>query len=162
MRPGPRLVPCPPALRARAAALVGADLADPPTVDGALLADLLPPGLRPGAGWPGGDDLVGLALSPRTRLVVVGDEVIGGCGPVGEPIAGCQEIGYGLAPGYHRRGWGTASIRLLADELLAEEGTDSLSAEMLEGNEPSWRSVERLGFRRVPTDRPGHRRYVLP
>ena len=157
-----RLLTCPPALRTRAIEIVDGNVADPPTVDGTTLASLLPAGLVPGRGWPRGDDLVGIASSPDNRLVVLGDEVIGGCGPIGGPDEnGVQEIGYGFAVPYHGRGIGTASIRLYVDELFAAGGLAGVSAEMLEGNEASWRLIERLGFERSVSDQPGHRRYVL-
>lgn len=154
-----RLLDCPAGLRERAEAIVaGSDLS---VVDGTALAELLPAGLRPGRTWPQGDDLVGLAAGGR--LVVLGDEVVGGCGAVGVPdVHGCLEIGYGLAPAYQGSGLGTAAVRLLVAALLAEPGVRSLCADVLPANEASWRLLARLGFAREPAgDRGGHRRYVL-
>lgn len=156
-----RLLPCPPALRTRATEIIDGHAADPPTVAGATLASLLPDGLVPGTGWPRGGDLVGLASSPESRLVALGDEVIGGCGPVGTPEDGVQEIGYGFPVAYQGRGIGTASVRLYVAELFATGGLTAISAYMLEGNVASWRLVERLGFQQTESDVPGHRRYVL-
>lgn len=156
-----RLVDCPPGLRARAETVVAGRYADPATVDGDSLADLLPAGLGPGRSWPQGEDLVGLAGGGR--LVVVGDAVVGGCGAVGVVNAdGCLEIGYRLAPAYQGRGLGTAAVRLLVAALLVEPGVRSLYADVLPSNEPSGRLLERLGFvRDAAADRGGHRRYVL-
>lgn len=157
------LVAMPAALHDRAVALVGADPRNPPTVPGGSLADLLPAGLVPGAGWPQPDDLVGLAGSPRTMIVVVGTDVAGGTGPIGtlDPD-GVQEIGYGIAPAYRGRGVASTAVGLLCDRLFADPQVRAVSAEMLEGNAPSWRLVERLGFARQPrAERDGHRRYLL-
>lgn len=158
------IVAQPRSLHDRAVALVGGDARNPPTVPGSGLADLLPAGLVPGTGWPQPDDLVGLAGSPRTMLVVVGTAVAGGTGPIGVlDDAGVQEIGYGIAPAYRGRGLASTAVRLLCERLFADPRVRAVSAEMLEGNEPSWRLAERLGFERQPrAGRDGHRRYVLP
>ncbi|MGH3744806.1 MAG: GNAT family N-acetyltransferase [Mycobacteriales bacterium] len=152
----------PPALHERAVALVGGDPAHPPSVPGHDLADLLPDGLVPGRGWPQPDDLVGIATSPDGLLIVVGSHVAGGTGPIGVPDDGMLEIGYGLAPAYRGQGVATTAVGLLCADLFCDSGIRAISAEMLEGNVPSWRLVERLGFRRRPhAERDGHRRYVL-
>jgi RimJ/RimL family protein N-acetyltransferase len=154
-----RLLPCPPALRERAAEVIHSDPVA--TVEGKELTTLLPPGLQPGRTWPQHDDLVGLAMGGL--LVALGEEVIGGCGAKGVPDAdGCQEIGYGLAPAYRRRGLGAASVALLVAALCSDPGVRSVSAEVLPGNEPSWRLLVSLGFVRDPAgDRGGHHRYLL-
>lgn len=153
----------PPALHERAVALVGGDPAHPPAVHGRSLADLLPAGLVPAPGWPQPDDLVGIALSPESLLIVVDGAVAGGTGPIGVPDdEGVLEIGYGLVPAYRGRGVATTAVGLLCERLFANPAVRAVSAEMLEGNAPSWRLVERVGFRRQPSaERDGHRRYVL-
>lgn len=156
------IVPQPEALHRRAARLVGGDLAHPPTVAGITLADVLPAGLVPGTGWPQPGDLVGLAASPDAVLVVVDGAVAGGAGPHGMPADGVQEIGWGIAPAYRGRGVATTAVRLLCTRLFADPGLRAISAEMLQGNEPSWLLAERLGFQRQPeSERDGHRRYLL-
>jgi len=153
----------PAALHERAAALVGRDLADPPRVAGDSLADLLPPGVVPGTGWPQPNDLVGLASSPRTLLIVVDGAVAGGTGPIGVPDEhGVLEIGYGIAAAYQGRGVATTAVGMLCTRLFADPDVRAISAEMLEGNAPSWLLVERLGFdRQAAAERAGHRRYLL-
>lgn len=153
----------PAALHDRAVALVAGDPVHPPTIPGASLGDLLPDGLLPGTGWPQPGDLLGLAGSPGTFLIVVDGAVAGGTGPVGVPDAdGVLEIGYGIAPAYRGQGVATAAVRLLCAQLFADPRVRAISAEMLEGNAPSRQLVERLGFRRqARAERDGHRRYVL-
>jgi RimJ/RimL family protein N-acetyltransferase len=153
----------PVALHERAAALVGDDLANPPHVAGDSLAGRLPDGVAPGTGWPQPNDLVGLAASPRTLLIVVDGAVAGGTGPIGVPDEhGVQEIGYGIAPAYQGRGVATTAVGMLCARLFADPEVRAISAEMLEGNERSWLLVERLGFQRqVAAEREGHRRYLL-
>lgn len=158
--PDLRLLACPPVLRERAAALLGAGGSAPAAV-GAQLADLLPPGLRPGRTWPCGDDLVGILGGGV--LIALDEEIIGGCGRVGGLDAeGCQEIGFGIAPAYQGQGLGTAAVRLLVSDLCAAPGVRSLGADVLPGNEPSRRLLTRLGFDRVPSqDRGGFHRWRL-
>jgi RimJ/RimL family protein N-acetyltransferase len=153
----------PPALHDRAVALVGGDPANPPVVSGASLAALLPDGLVPGLGWPQPDDLVGIASSPETLLIVVDGAVAGGTGPIGVPDDdGVLEIGYGIAPSYRGNGVASTAVGQLCERLFADPDIRAISAEMLEGNAPSWQLVERLGFQRQPaSEREGHRRYLL-
>lgn len=153
----------PRALHERAVALVSGDPANPPLAAGTSLAEVLPENLVAGTGWPQPDDLVGLASSPETLLIVVDGAVAGGTGPIGVPDeAGVLEIGYGIAPSYRGHGAATTAVGLLCTRLFDDPGVRAVSAEMLEGNAPSWQLVERLGFQRQPRpERDGHRRYVL-
>lgn len=153
----------PRALHERAVALVGGDPGNPPVVAGASLADLLPAGLVPGLGWPQPDDLVGLASSPATLLIAVDGAVAGGTGPHGVPDEqGVLEIGYGIAPAYRGHGVATTAVGRLCRRLFADPDVRAISAEMLEGNAPSWLLVERLGFQRQPASgHEGYRRYLL-
>lgn len=153
----------PPALHERAVTMVGGDPAHPPSVPGATLANLLSDGLAPGRGWPQPDDLVGLATSPDALLIVVDGAVAGGTGPRGGRDAdGVVEIGYGIAPAYRGRGVATTAVGLLCERLFTDPAVRAISAEMLEGNAPSWRLVERLGFeRQTRSGRDGHHLYVL-
>jgi RimJ/RimL family protein N-acetyltransferase len=159
---GVSLVVVPASLHEQARALVGTDVDNPSSVDGASLADLLPAGLVPARGWPQPDDLVGIASSPAARLVVVDGSVVGGMGPAGLADAGVQEVGYGLIRAVRGTGVSDRALRLLVAELFADPAIVAVSAECLEANSPSWRLLERTGFTRVDVaSREGHRRYEL-
>jgi ribosomal-protein-alanine N-acetyltransferase len=106
------------------------------------------------AGWPHDDTLDGLrgAVAPEDPssvwLVVLGELVIGDCGTVGgvDP-AGDVEIGYGLAAEHRGFGYGTEVATGLSRWLIEQPDVVRVVArEVLSGNVPSRRALERAGF----------------
>ena len=150
-----------PVLRGERVALVPVEHAVAVAVlTGVGLAEALAP-LRAGAGWPHDDTAD--ALRPLAEhggpgddggwLVVLGaadpgaGEVVGDCGWRGGPGPdGDVEIGYGLAAPARGAGLGTEAVGLLCGWAASQPGVRRLVAEVLPGNEPSWRLLRRLGF----------------
>jgi RimJ/RimL family protein N-acetyltransferase len=99
-------------------------------------------------------------LAGGTFLVVEDGVVVGDCGWFGPPDdEGEVEIGYGLAPSVRGRGVATAAVELLI-AWVRTQGARVIRAEVLPGNEPSWKVLERLGFESVG-EKAGHRIYLL-
>ena len=110
--------------------------------------------------WPHADTADALrpvaehGQGPGTFLVVEDGAVVGECGRLrGPDDQGDAEIGYGLAPSARGRGLGTAVVSALAAWLEQQPGVRRVTAEVLVGNQPSRRLLERLGF--VATDQAG-------
>jgi ribosomal-protein-alanine N-acetyltransferase len=61
---------------------------------------------------------------------------------------GIAEVGYTLSAAYHRQGYGTEALGLLVQRAFAEPEIQRLEAVVSIENEPSWRLLERHGFRR--------------
>jgi len=123
--------------------------------------------LRCGRGWPHADtaDAMRPVVAQRDTvgsfLVVVADEVIGECGWRGRPDGvGEVEIGYGLAPSARGRGHGTAAVRALMAWVEQQPEVRAVRAEVLQGNAPSRRLLERLGFQHAPDATPPYVAYV--
>ena len=149
---GPRtvLVPAPHAV---ASAVVGADL----TQVADALADL---DLVIGAGWPQPETVD--ALRPQAEygspaqdsgvwLLTVEGVVAGELGWLGGPAAdGDCELSYGVAAPSRNQGLAGEAVGLLADWIAAQPGVQRLTAEALQGNEPSRRLLRRLGFTEEP------------
>jgi ribosomal-protein-alanine N-acetyltransferase len=126
-------------------------------------------GLTAGWGWPHADTADALRAlaehgSPGDEsewLVVVAGEVIGECGWRGGPDAeGDAELGYGLAQPYRGRGLGAEAVGVLVAWAAAQPGVRRLLARVLPGNEPSWRLLQRLGFRQDANE-PPYQGYAL-
>ncbi|HXH22493.1 MAG TPA: GNAT family protein [Dehalococcoidia bacterium] len=67
----------------------------------------------------------------------------------GSPEASFEaDIGYELDPAYWGRGYATEAARRLVEFAFRDLGVHRLWAYVLVENEPSWRVLERLGFRR--------------
>jgi RimJ/RimL family protein N-acetyltransferase len=127
--------------------------------------DRLPQPLRAGAGWPHADSYDGLRLATDHSylwLVTLADVVIGDCGTLGGvDDDGDIEIGYGLAEPYRRHGYGGMLVRPLTDFLLSRPGIRRVVAGTRPENRPSYRILERAGFRRTrATD--AELRYAFP
>ena len=76
---------------------------------------------------------------------------IGGIGFKGQPVDGCVEIGYGLAPSARGDGYAAeAVVALLA--LAAEHGLSRVIADTTLDNIASQRTLIRAGFRLVGAD----------
>lgn len=126
----------------------------------ALAANQAPPGL----GLPeGGIDAseviemlgalartVRLQIDPAAWLIVIDDEVVGLCS-ITKPFArpGVIEIGYGIAPKRRRRGFATAAVGKLLDELKADRRITTIAAETAVDNLASQRTLELNGFART-------------
>ena len=79
-----------------------------------------------------------------------GDIVIGDCGTHGPADAeGSIEVGYGLAPRYRGRGFGTELVAALTRWLLVQPGVRRVRARTHVANLPSRRVLEKAGFRQV-------------
>ena len=115
--------------------------------------------------WPHADTADALrpvalyGQGPGTFLVVEVGAVVGECGRLRGPDGdGAVEIGYGLAPSARGRGIGTAAVRALTGWVEAQPGVRRITAEVLVGNLPSRRLLERLGF--TPSDPASEAGYV--
>lgn len=112
-------------------------------------------GLRPGPGWPHADTAD--ALRPLAEhgdagadggwLITVAGEVVGDCGWRGGPdLWGDVLLGYGLAVPARGQGVATEAVAVLCAWAERQSGVRRLVADVLVGNEPSRRLLERLGF----------------
>lgn len=139
---------------------------EPQTLAGAraLLAGA-DPGLPLGDGYPHADTLDALRMFAEHGrdgdggwfvTLRQGGQVIGDCGTLGwADVEGRVEIGYGLAPPFRRRGYGTEAVRALAGWVAAQPGVAAVTASVAIGNLASRRLLERLGFGLVG-ERDGH------
>jgi RimJ/RimL family protein N-acetyltransferase len=76
---------------------------------------------------------------------------IGGIGFKGQPVDGCVEIGYGLAPSARGEGYAAeAAVAVLA--VAAEHGLSKVIADTTLDNIASQRTLSRAGFRLVGSD----------
>lgn len=122
-----------------------------------LAAALAALGLTAVPGWPHADTADALrALAEHggpgpahgTFLIAVEDELVGECGWIGGPADdGDVEIGYGVAGSVRGRGLGTEAVGVLTAWVEQQPGVARVTADVLVGNEPSRRVLERLGFR---------------
>jgi RimJ/RimL family protein N-acetyltransferase len=115
-------------------------------------------------GWPHDDTAPGMAFLDGGGLVflVIDDDgrIAGECGTKTAPIDGRVEIGYGLAAPSRGHGLGTAAVSALVDLLAEDPSITTVDAEVHVGNVPSWRVLERLGFRATGAVSHGFARYV--
>ncbi|MEI7744267.1 MAG: GNAT family protein [Chloroflexota bacterium] len=77
------------------------------------------------------------------------DTLVGDCGfraRIEEP--GIVDIGFTLDPAVHGRGYATEAVGELLRYLFEDRGKHRLCADCDSRNAPSWRLLERLGFRR--------------
>ena len=148
-----------PATHDVATAVVAGDLAQ--------LADTLAGlDLVMGAGWPQTETME--ALRPQAEygspaqeigvwLLTVDGMVVGELGWLGGPTEeGECELSYGVAAPSRNHGLASEAVGLLADWAAAQPGVQQVTAEALQGNEPSRRLLRRLGF----TEGPALARYV--
>lgn len=88
--------------------------------------------------------------------------VVGDCGWRGGPdVNGDVEIGYGLARPSRGQGIGTEAVGALVEWVIAQRNVRRVVAEVLVGNTPSRRLLERLGFTWTH-DVPPYVWYALP
>ena len=112
-----------------------------------------PDGLVRGEGWPHADtlDALGMVAEHGSEAWVVLEDgvVVGDAGTHGPPDDGGDvEIGYGLAEPSRGRGLSSEFVPALAQALLARpEVRRVVAREVLAGNTPSRRALERAGFR---------------
>jgi RimJ/RimL family protein N-acetyltransferase len=85
---------------------------------------------------------------------------IGGLGFKGEPVGGCVEIGYGLAPSARGHGYAAEAVIALMT-LAAGHGLSRVIAETALDNIASQRTLVRAGFRPVSNDAELHRYELL-
>lgn len=80
-------------------------------------------------------------------FVTVDGVVIGDCGIHGEPGEhGDVELGYGLAPPYRGRGYGTETAVGLSRWLLGQDAVRRVVGRAALDNPPGRRTLERAGF----------------
>jgi RimJ/RimL family protein N-acetyltransferase len=97
--------------------------------------------LRPHAHYGGPGAATG------TFLICLDRVVVGECGWLGPPDpSGMIEIVYGLAPSARGAGLATEAVQRLCTWVQRQPGVRRMTAEVLLGNEPSRRLLERLGF----------------
>jgi RimJ/RimL family protein N-acetyltransferase len=78
-------------------------------------------------------------------------QAVGGIGFKGQPVSGCVEIGYGLAPSARGNGYAAeAVVALLA--IAAGHGLSKVTADTALDNIASQQSLIRAGFRLVGTE----------
>lgn len=125
---------------------------------------------HPAKGWPhqhtfdalrthaehGDDVLPGpwLVLD-RESLAILGE--VGWHG--GPDAAGTVEVGYGLSPAVHGRGYGTEAVRAWCEWAAARDDVRRIVADVLPGNTPSIRLLVALGFTPAGTSGTHHLRY---
>jgi RimJ/RimL family protein N-acetyltransferase len=76
---------------------------------------------------------------------------IGGIGFKGQPVDGCVEIGYGLAPSARGDGYAAEAVVAVLS-LAAEHGLSRVVADTTLDNIASQRTLSRAGFRLVGAD----------
>jgi RimJ/RimL family protein N-acetyltransferase len=109
-------------------------------------------GFVPASGWPTATTAIVARMAAAdsgalTWLIHHQDAVIGECGIKHGPDAdGTVEIGYGLGTPWRSQGYGTEAIRGLLGRLDGLPACRRVVAEVHEGNVPSRRLLERLGF----------------
>lgn len=86
--------------------------------------------------------------APRLIVTACG-EVAGSASFKASPVEGQVEIGYGVAPGYRRRGLATAAVGLMLAEAFTRHEVAAVLAETAEENRPSQRVLEANGFART-------------
>jgi ribosomal-protein-alanine N-acetyltransferase len=120
-----------------------------------ILGATLPPG------WPLPDllDVLPLqaATSPETESFGVwvmierdSGSVVGDIGFMGPPDeTGSVEVGYSVIPDRRRRGYATEAARAIVEWALSQPGVQLIVAGCDRDNDPSIRTLERLGFHRT-------------
>ena len=114
-------------------------------------------GLDPAPGWPHEDSMDGIRIEAEharsddetgfLAVLVATGQVVGEAGWKGGPDgSGEVEIGYGLAGPQRGLGLGTELVALITGWAFAQPGVRQVVAEVLVGNVPSLRALERNGF----------------
>ncbi len=109
-------------------------------------------------GWPHEGTVAGLRMAIRHGhqpgwLITLDGLVIGDCGVHRDPDEhGEVEIGFGLAAGYHGRGYGREFVAALSQWLLAQPEVTRVVARAELQNAPSRRVLELAGFRLASVD----------
>jgi RimJ/RimL family protein N-acetyltransferase len=78
-------------------------------------------------------------------------QAVGGVGFKGQPVGGCVEIGYGLAPSARGHGYAAEAVAALL-AVAADHGLTRVLADTTVENVASQRTLVRAGFRLVRTD----------
>jgi ribosomal-protein-alanine N-acetyltransferase len=90
-------------------------------------------------------------------------QLIGNCGFKGEPTNGAVEVGYSIAPEYHRRGYASEAVRGLLQFAFADPQVRRVLGETFPELTPSIGVLKKCGFRRVPGgSEPGVLRFSIP
>ena len=75
------------------------------------------------------------------------DAIVGACGFKNEPVQGCVEIGYGVAPACRKQGMATAAVSALLHAAFASSEVDGVLAQVNPDNIGSTSVVRVLGFK---------------
>lgn len=86
----------------------------------------------------------GGTLIDRAERVAVGQ-----MGFKGTPMDGAVEIGYGINPSYHNRGYATEMVQALTEWALSQPDVNRVVAECRVDNFASIRVLEKAGFKRT-------------
>lgn len=78
-------------------------------------------------------------------------KAVGGIGFKGQPVDGCVEVGYGLAPSARGHGYAAEALEALLS-VATDHGLSRVIADTTGDNIASQRTLERAGFRRAGTN----------
>ncbi len=106
--------------------------------------DLFPLWIAQREAHPAQDDWGGTMID-RAERVAVGQMSFKG--PPDE--TGAVELGYGVNPSYHNRGYATEMAHALVAWALTQAAVERVTAECLEDNRASARVLEKAGFKRI-------------
>jgi RimJ/RimL family protein N-acetyltransferase len=87
-------------------------------------------------------------------------QAVGGIGFKGQPVGGCVEIGYGLAPSARGHGYAAEAVAGLLT-VAADHGLTKVIADTTLDNVASQRTLIRAGFHHVGTDTEVHHYEVV-
>jgi RimJ/RimL family protein N-acetyltransferase len=87
-------------------------------------------------------------------------QAVGGIGFKGQPVDGCVEIGYGLAPSARGYGYAAEAVAGILT-VAADNGLTKVVADTTLDNIASQRTLIRAGFHHVGTDTEVHRYEVM-
>ena len=76
-------------------------------------------------------------------------QLVGNCGFKGEPMKHTVELGYAIAPEFHRRGYATEAVRGLLRHAFEDPRVHRVLGETLPELIPSIGVLKKCGFRRV-------------
>jgi RimJ/RimL family protein N-acetyltransferase len=95
------------------------------------------------------------------RIIRLADgRAVGGIGFKGQPVDGCVDVGYGLAPSARGHGYAAEAVIALLG-LAADHGLTRVIADTTLDNIASQRTLVRAGLRLVATDAQLHHYEVL-
>ncbi|MGQ0801479.1 MAG: GNAT family N-acetyltransferase [Pseudomarimonas sp.] len=85
-------------------------------------------------------------VAPHNIVDVERQVIVGGCCFKGAPVSGTVEIGYGIAPAFHRQGYAFAGISLLLQMAVDSGLVTEVVAMISPANAASQAVAAKLGF----------------